>query len=483
MPDKYISTFNINRESVSVRDSGRDQPNGVPVLDSVGKLPLRYLPASYVNNLKTSPDDPLQDNVIDWVTKQLYEATDIGLNITPRALLSLSLTGINLIRLVYGNGVWLCVISDTSGANLKYITYRSTDCVHWRNVSETSDPIDIVYVPDWKLFVRAVGDSSGVYLQKSVDADEWTTALDSLALNSGSDYVYKRLVAGNDFIVFLYKDKTTSGQFNLLYSKDLSNFNEIGIPTTQYNSDFDGAQVFKTKNYVGIACMLRIPSNIWLPGVVYISDESLLSWAQNPSSSSISFAEQVIRRRGTMGISTSSDFILAVRDHSASGRAYDLVALDLPSNAVVDLSSTIFSQTGVDDFTNGGVIVGTTNDSNSLVFQAGASSSGWGASVLGKVTRESASTFSISCIVSTTYAISTIGCFVKTKDKIWWYGDGNRYVSTNNGDTFESPEQIGIRMNSAVYANNFILFEGEIESNNNVILATSGNPVWVPQLT
>ena len=483
MPNKYISTFNINRESVSVRDSGRDQPNGVPVLDSFGKLPLRYLPASYVNNLKTSPDDPLQDNVIDWITKQLYEASNIGLDLTPRALLSSSSTGINLIRLVYGNGVWLCVISDTSGSTFKYITYRSIDGVHWLNVSETSNPIDIVYVPDWRLFVKVVGDSSGVYLQKSVDADEWTTALDSQTLNSDGDFVYKRLVAGNDFIVLYYKDKTEPDLYKLLFSKDLSSFNEIGFPTAQHALFDEDSYVYTTKNYVLITCSILIDPSTLGSGVAYISDASLLSWAQNPSSPAIPVLTYSIKGGLLRGSSTSSDIILATRTHSDSSRDYDLVAIDLPTNTGTDISSSVFSASGVDDFTNRGAIVGATSNSNSLVFQAGAYLSGWPSSVLGKVTRNTDGTFSVSCIRTSTYAISTIGCFVKTKDKIWWYGDGNRYQSADDGDTFESPAQIGLAVNDALYANNFILFEGVIESNNNVILATSGNPVWVPQLT
>ena len=66
MANDYMDYFDLNGVHVNIQDYGRDQPNGVPVLDPQGKLPLRYLPQSYADNLKTSPEDPYNMSLTDW---------------------------------------------------------------------------------------------------------------------------------------------------------------------------------------------------------------------------------------------------------------------------------------------------------------------------------------------------------------------------------------------------------------------------------
>ena len=42
----YVNRIIINRTETQIQDYGRDQPNGVPVLDSQGKLPAKYIPGN-----------------------------------------------------------------------------------------------------------------------------------------------------------------------------------------------------------------------------------------------------------------------------------------------------------------------------------------------------------------------------------------------------------------------------------------------------
>ena len=44
MANDYLDYFTINGVEVNIQDYGRDQPNGVPVLDPQGKLPTKYIP-------------------------------------------------------------------------------------------------------------------------------------------------------------------------------------------------------------------------------------------------------------------------------------------------------------------------------------------------------------------------------------------------------------------------------------------------------
>ena len=44
MENDYVNSIRINGTNTQIQDYGRDQPNGVPVLDTQGKLPTKYIP-------------------------------------------------------------------------------------------------------------------------------------------------------------------------------------------------------------------------------------------------------------------------------------------------------------------------------------------------------------------------------------------------------------------------------------------------------
>ena len=44
MENNYVNSIIVNGTETQIQDYGRDQPNGVPVLDSQGKLPTKYIP-------------------------------------------------------------------------------------------------------------------------------------------------------------------------------------------------------------------------------------------------------------------------------------------------------------------------------------------------------------------------------------------------------------------------------------------------------
>ena len=67
MANDYVDQFTINGTEVYIQDYGRDQPNGVPVLDSQGKLPEKYFPDNYTNSLLVSPEN--DDYFVDWIGK------------------------------------------------------------------------------------------------------------------------------------------------------------------------------------------------------------------------------------------------------------------------------------------------------------------------------------------------------------------------------------------------------------------------------
>ena len=69
MANDYMDHFTINGVDVNIQDYGRDQPNGVPVLDPQGKLPTKYLPNNYANELRVDPEDTYGDSFTDWTVK------------------------------------------------------------------------------------------------------------------------------------------------------------------------------------------------------------------------------------------------------------------------------------------------------------------------------------------------------------------------------------------------------------------------------
>ena len=44
MENDYVNSIIVNGTETQIQDYGRDQPNGVPVLDTQGKLPTKYIP-------------------------------------------------------------------------------------------------------------------------------------------------------------------------------------------------------------------------------------------------------------------------------------------------------------------------------------------------------------------------------------------------------------------------------------------------------
>ena len=69
MANDYLDYFTINGVDVYIQDYGRDQPNGVPVLDAQGRLPTKYIPDNYADKLLVSPKDPYGDNFVTWMSK------------------------------------------------------------------------------------------------------------------------------------------------------------------------------------------------------------------------------------------------------------------------------------------------------------------------------------------------------------------------------------------------------------------------------
>lgn len=65
--EPFMDRWTLNGTEVLLQDHGRDQANGVPVLNSEAKLPLSYLPQNYASALKVDPRDPYNDNFVDWV--------------------------------------------------------------------------------------------------------------------------------------------------------------------------------------------------------------------------------------------------------------------------------------------------------------------------------------------------------------------------------------------------------------------------------
>ena len=106
MANDYLDHFTINGVEVDIQDYGRDQPNGVPVLDSQGKLPTKYIPDNYADKLLVSPEDPYNDDFVSWAGKLASaEFKNAGKSWTQG-------TGDNTTYviqcLVYANGLWVC---------------------------------------------------------------------------------------------------------------------------------------------------------------------------------------------------------------------------------------------------------------------------------------------------------------------------------------------------------------------------------------
>lgn len=166
MANDYMDHFEINGVDVYIQDHGRDQPNGVPVLDPQGKLPIRYIPDSYANDLLVSPEDPYQMSFTEWVTTLSSAAyKNKGKEWTQIE----DSTALNLRQATCGNGVW--VIATTTGL------FWSENLTSWSQcVDGLSNPLsnyfNVVHYANG-LYVAAKGTGySGVYW--SIDGKTWT---------------------------------------------------------------------------------------------------------------------------------------------------------------------------------------------------------------------------------------------------------------------------------------------------------------------
>ena len=106
MANDYLDYFTINGVDVYIQDCGRDQPNGIPVLDPQGKLPTKYIPDNYANKLLVSPKDPYKDDFVTWVGKLVsQEFKNKG---KPWEQGTGANTNVSMQYLVYANGLWVC---------------------------------------------------------------------------------------------------------------------------------------------------------------------------------------------------------------------------------------------------------------------------------------------------------------------------------------------------------------------------------------
>ena len=64
MKNNFVNSIIVNGTETQIQDYGRDQPNGVPVLDAQGKLPVKYIPDNELSN----PVDVVQDGNMRAIT-------------------------------------------------------------------------------------------------------------------------------------------------------------------------------------------------------------------------------------------------------------------------------------------------------------------------------------------------------------------------------------------------------------------------------
>ena len=75
MENAYVNSIIVNGTETQIQDYGRDQPNGVPVLDTQGKLPIKYLP----DNVLSAPVDVVQDGNMHAVTSNAVAQSLVAL--------------------------------------------------------------------------------------------------------------------------------------------------------------------------------------------------------------------------------------------------------------------------------------------------------------------------------------------------------------------------------------------------------------------
>lgn len=158
--EPFMDRWTLNGTEVLLQDHGRDQANGVPVLDNEAKLPLSYLPQNYASNLKVSPDDPDNDDFDVWLTKlnsSLYR--DRGKTWT---------AGVNISSVITTNVVLfkdLYIIASGAGP------YWSTDGIAWNAPTNfPSSTLGLFICCNENLCL--VGSGKGIWA--STDGKNWT---------------------------------------------------------------------------------------------------------------------------------------------------------------------------------------------------------------------------------------------------------------------------------------------------------------------
>ena len=165
--EPFMDRWTLNGTEVLLQDHGRDQANGVPVLNNEAKLPLSYMPQNYASWLKVSPEDPNEDSFADWLVKLNSELfRNRGKVWTQSTQTNASIRG-----LAYGNGLF---VAGGAGSSAKGI-YWSEDGMHWTQVSGMDVVVtSVAFINNLWL---ALTSGSGLYW--SENGKTWTQAVSS----------------------------------------------------------------------------------------------------------------------------------------------------------------------------------------------------------------------------------------------------------------------------------------------------------------
>ena len=214
MANDYIDYFEINGVEVHIQDYGRDKPNGVPVLDLQGKLPTKYIPDNYANELLVSPEDPYGDSLTDWVGKLASDEFQYrGKNWTQGTGAN---TTYNIQDLVYANNLWVCAHDNKHGI------WWSEDGKNWTQGTGADTMQHLVYANGlW------VCGSSGNGLWWSEDGKNWTQGT-----GANTTYNMQYLVYANDLWV------CGSARHGLWWSTDGKNWIQGTGANTTYSMQY-----------------------------------------------------------------------------------------------------------------------------------------------------------------------------------------------------------------------------------------------------
>ena len=93
----YVNSIIVNGTETQIQDYGRDQPNGVPVLDTQGKLPTKYIPDNIGSNSYSTDEVKTGGKWIDG--KPIYRKT-ISCGALPNNAIKHVALGINNLRMI-----------------------------------------------------------------------------------------------------------------------------------------------------------------------------------------------------------------------------------------------------------------------------------------------------------------------------------------------------------------------------------------------